>query len=90
MGETAAVPVERARVSAAAGRWWQLTLGVVCMSMIANLQYGWPLFVHPIQEKYQWGLPAIQVAFTILRVGRHVDVASAIHWARMGVMGMRK
>ena len=64
MSESAAVPIEQARV-AASGRWWQLTLGVICMSMIANLQYGWTLFVNPIQEKYQWGLPAIQVAFTI-------------------------
>ena len=48
-----------------ASRWWQLVLGIVCMSMIANLQYGWTLFVNPINEKFQWGRPAIQVAFTI-------------------------
>ncbi|MEN3209012.1 oxalate/formate MFS antiporter [Methylorubrum populi] len=47
------------------GRWGQLILGVLCMSMIANLQYGWTLFVNPINDKYQWGKPAIQVAFTI-------------------------
>jgi OFA family oxalate/formate antiporter-like MFS transporter len=35
------------------------------MSMIANLQYGWTLFVNPINEKFHWGRPAIQVAFTI-------------------------
>jgi OFA family oxalate/formate antiporter-like MFS transporter len=35
------------------------------MVMIANLQYGWTLFVGPIDEKYQWGRAAIQVAFTI-------------------------
>ena len=46
-------------------RWWQLLVGVICMSMIANLQYGWTLFVNPINDKYQWGLPAIQVAFSI-------------------------
>jgi OFA family oxalate/formate antiporter-like MFS transporter len=67
MGETAAVPVERVRI-AAPGRWWQLTLGVICMSMIANLQYGWTLFVNPIEDKHHWGLPAIQVAFTIFIV----------------------
>ena len=33
------------------GRWWQLTLGIICMSMIANLQYGWTLFVNPIHDK---------------------------------------
>ncbi|GGF65477.1 oxalate/formate MFS antiporter [Azorhizobium oxalatiphilum] len=47
------------------GRWLQLVIGIVCMSMIANLQYGWTLFVEPINEKYGWGRPAIQVAFTI-------------------------
>lgn len=47
------------------GRWVQLFAGVVCMVMIANLQYGWTLFVQPINEKHGWGLPAIQVAFSI-------------------------
>jgi OFA family oxalate/formate antiporter-like MFS transporter len=47
------------------GRWWQLLFGVICMSMIANLQYGWTLFVNPIDEKHEWGRAAIQVAFTI-------------------------
>lgn len=47
------------------GRWWQLTLGVICMSMIANLQYGWTLFVNPIHDAHGWSLSAIQVAFTI-------------------------
>jgi MFS transporter, OFA family, oxalate/formate antiporter len=36
-------------------RWLQLTLGIVCMAMIANLQYGWTLFVNPIDAKYHWG-----------------------------------
>ena len=47
------------------GRWWQLLLGVICMSMIANLQYGWTLFVNPIHERHHWDLSAIQVAFTV-------------------------
>ncbi|MCX7366105.1 MAG: oxalate/formate MFS antiporter [Alphaproteobacteria bacterium] len=50
------------------GRWLQLLAGVVCMVMIANLQYGWTLFVQPIDAKYGWGRPAIQVAFTIFVV----------------------
>ena len=50
------------------GRWWQLILGVICMSMIANLQYGWTLFVNPISEKHGWSRPAIQVAFTVFVV----------------------
>jgi len=49
-------------------RWVQLTLGIVCMVMIANLQYGWTLFVNPIDQKYHWGRAAIQVAFTIFVV----------------------
>jgi OFA family oxalate/formate antiporter-like MFS transporter len=39
-------------------------LGIVGMVMIANLQYGWTLFVNPIQDKYHWAKAAIQVAFT--------------------------
>jgi OFA family oxalate/formate antiporter-like MFS transporter len=49
----------------AAGRWVQLILGVLCMTMIANLQYGWTLFVNPIASKFGWELAAIQLAFTI-------------------------
>lgn len=46
-------------------RWMQLIMGIVCMAMIANLQYGWTLFVNPIADKYGWSRAAIQVAFTI-------------------------
>src|SRR5213080_2679415 len=46
-------------------RWLQLVAGIICMVMIANLQYGWTMFVSPIDEKYHWGRAAIQVAFTI-------------------------
>src|SRR2546430_8285424 len=48
-----------------ATRWGQLIFGIICMVMIANLQYGWTLFVNPIDQKYHWGKAAIQVAFTI-------------------------
>jgi OFA family oxalate/formate antiporter-like MFS transporter len=46
-------------------RWFQLVVGIVCMVMIANLQYGWTYFVVPMNEAHQWGLPAIQVAFSL-------------------------
>ena len=46
-------------------RWIQLLAGIVCMVMISSLQHGWTLFVHPINQKYEWGRAAIQVAFTI-------------------------
>jgi OFA family oxalate/formate antiporter-like MFS transporter len=54
--------------SRAASRWLQLIAGVACMVMIANLQYGWTLFVVPINDKFGWGMPAIQVAFSIFVV----------------------
>ncbi len=56
---------EAAGSRAGANRWLQLVLGIVCMAMIANLQYGWTLFVNPIDSKYHWGKAAIQVAFSI-------------------------
>lgn len=46
-------------------RWLQLIVGVICMVMIANLQYGWTLFVQPIAQKHGWSVAAIQVAFSI-------------------------
>jgi OFA family oxalate/formate antiporter-like MFS transporter len=47
-----------------ANPWVQLVLGVICMASVANLQYGWTLFVNPIDAKFHWGRAAIQVAFT--------------------------
>jgi len=49
-------------------RWMQLVMGLVCMAMIANLQYGWTLFVDPIDAKFHWGRAAIQLAFTLFVV----------------------
>ena len=48
-----------------AAKWWQLAFGILCMAMIANLQYGWTLFVDPIDAKHHWGRAAIQFAFTL-------------------------
>ena len=45
-------------------RWVQLVVGIIGMVMIANLQYGWTLFVQPIDDKFHFGRAAIQVAFT--------------------------
>jgi OFA family oxalate/formate antiporter-like MFS transporter len=42
-----------------------LAVGIVGMVAIANLQYGWTLFVNPIDSKFHWGKAAIQVAFTL-------------------------
>lgn len=43
-------------------RWFQLVIGIVCMAMIANLQYGWTLFVNPIAAKYHFDKKALQFA----------------------------
>jgi OFA family oxalate/formate antiporter-like MFS transporter len=51
-----------------ANAWVQLSIGVVSMACVANLQYGWTLFVTPIDAKYLWGRASIQVAFTIFVV----------------------
>lgn len=46
-------------------RWTQLVIGVICMTMIANLQYGWTFFVPDIQKQFGWNRDAIQWAFTL-------------------------
>ena len=51
--------------SVGVGRWGQLIVGIICMVMIANLQYGWTLFVNPMDQKYHWGRAGIQFAFTL-------------------------
>ena len=56
---------QTAALNPPAGRWLQLLIGIVCMVMIANLQYGWTLFVGPIGQKHGWDRASIQVAFTI-------------------------
>lgn len=53
------------RLPAASHRWWQLVFGVVCMMLIANLQYGWTLFVQPIRQAQGWSVAEIQWAFSI-------------------------
>src|SRR6476660_2442897 len=62
---TAATSISARPLASEATRWGQLIFGIICMVMIANLQYGWTLFVNPIDQKYHWGRAAIQVAFSI-------------------------
>lgn len=57
--------LEHTSASAFANPWIQLAIGVVCMACVANLQYGWTLFVAPIDAKYHWGRESIQLAFTV-------------------------
>ena len=63
---TLEAPVDRSDAPAnTTGRWGQLVCGLVCMVMIANLQYGWTLFVNPIEQNIIGHVPAIQVAFSV-------------------------
>jgi MFS transporter, OFA family, oxalate/formate antiporter len=65
-----------AAVASQANRWLQLVFGIICMVVIANLQYGWTLFVNPLKEANPtWGfeflwwhfdsIASIQLAFSI-------------------------
>jgi OFA family oxalate/formate antiporter-like MFS transporter len=47
-------------------RWVQLVLGITCMVAIANVQYGWTLFINPIAQKYGWSTTALQWTFSIV------------------------
>ncbi len=68
MNATSEATTSQAGSSPLRNPWVQLIIGVTCMVMIANLQYGWTLFVGPIDAKYHWGRASIQVAFTIFVV----------------------
>jgi OFA family oxalate/formate antiporter-like MFS transporter len=49
----------------ASNRWLQLIMVIVCMILIANLQYGWTLFVQPMNRAHGWAVADIQIAFSI-------------------------
>jgi OFA family oxalate/formate antiporter-like MFS transporter len=51
--------------SPTSNRWLQLILGIICMASVANLQYGWTLFVLPIEQHWGWTKAEIQFAFSI-------------------------
>jgi OFA family oxalate/formate antiporter-like MFS transporter len=63
MSSVGAAPV--AVPAATASRWSQLIFVIICMMLIANLQYGWTLFVNPISKAHGWSIAAIQFAFAI-------------------------
>ena len=59
----ASTTVDSAAIRSA--RWGFLAICVICMVMIANLQYGWTLFVNPINKAQGWSIASIQFAFAI-------------------------
>ncbi len=46
-------------------RWTQLIICIVCMVLIANLQYGWTFFVNPMNQAHGWTKASIQLAFSV-------------------------
>ncbi|WP_133646103.1 oxalate/formate MFS antiporter [Paraburkholderia flava] len=46
-------------------RWSQLVIGMLCMALVANLQYAWTLFVAPMNARHHWGQASIQLAFSL-------------------------
>ena len=62
---TASTTAESGAVATPATRWTQLIIAIICMILIANLQYGWTLFVNPMNQAHGWSIKAIQLAFSI-------------------------
>jgi OFA family oxalate/formate antiporter-like MFS transporter len=80
--------------TASASRWAQLIIVIICMVMIANLQYGWTLFVNPINKAHGWSIASIQFAFAVFIAletwltpiqGWIVDILGPRHGPRMMV-----
>src|SRR6266699_2882693 len=46
-------------------RWFMLVVGILGMVAVANLQYGWTLFVNPLAKQLNAELPAIQIALPL-------------------------
>jgi OFA family oxalate/formate antiporter-like MFS transporter len=62
---TVSQTVDSYSLASPATRWTQLIFCIICMALIANLQYGWTLFVIPINKAHGWSLASIQFAFSI-------------------------
>ncbi len=52
-------------MSPGVNRSGQLVIGIICMILIANLQYAWTLFVGPMHSVHGWRIAGIQVAFSL-------------------------
>jgi MFS transporter, OFA family, oxalate/formate antiporter len=62
---SASTTAESGALATPATRWIQLIICILCMVLIANLQYGWTFFVNPINKAHGWSLAEIQIAFSI-------------------------
>src|SRR5436305_13178865 len=57
-------PVEE-RAGLLGNRWLILLFSVLSMIAVANFQYGWTLFVPPLQKHLRAEQAAVQVTFTV-------------------------
>ena len=64
-----------AAVATPTTRWTQLIVGIICMVLIANLQYGWTLFVRPMNQAHGWTVA--EDPDRVLDLRRTRDVADA-------------
>ena len=62
---TAAVPPPGGATGVLRNRWFILLFSVISMVAVANLQYGWTLFVPPLSKQLGQDQTLIQVAFTV-------------------------
>jgi OFA family oxalate/formate antiporter-like MFS transporter len=62
---TTATTTKPVAIALESTRWGQLIFCIICMVMIANLQYGWTLFVNPINKAHGWSIASIQFAFAV-------------------------
>src|SRR6266699_1964918 len=62
---TAAVPPPSGATALLSNRWFILLFSVISMVAVANLQYGWTLFVTPLSKQLGQDATLIQVAFTV-------------------------
>src|SRR5215469_7780307 len=62
MAESTAVAVSESRVP---NRWLILVASIVSMVAVANFQYGWTLFVQPLQKHLNQTAALISVTFTV-------------------------
>jgi OFA family oxalate/formate antiporter-like MFS transporter len=63
---TLATPASAPSTAMTQTRWIQLVCCIICMMLIANLQYGWTFFVDPMNKAHpDWSKASIQFAFAI-------------------------
>lgn len=62
---TASTTADSGAVATPTTRWTQLIICILCMVLIANLQYGWTFFVNPINKAHGWSLAQIQFSFSV-------------------------